>query len=119
MLRPLFLGAFCAGADLKERVKMKMEDVGRFVSMARNLVTELHDLPVPTIAAIDGVALGGGLEIALACDMRVAGKTSKIGLVETRLAIIPGAGMLIIMEQLLSHIIAYVLTPTNCLLHNC
>ena len=85
-------GAFCAGADLKERAKMRMEDVGRFVSMARNLVTDLHDLPVPTIAAIDGVALGGGLEIALACDMRIAGKTSKLGLVETRLAIIPGAG---------------------------
>lgn len=71
---------------------MKMEDVGRFVSMARNLITNLHDLPVPTIAAIDGVALGGGLEIALACDMRVAGRMSKLGLVETRLAIIPGAG---------------------------
>ena len=85
-------GTFCAGADLKERAKMRMEDVGRFVSMARNLVTDLHDLPVPTIAAIDGVALGGGLEVALACDMRIAGKTSKIGLVETRLAIIPGAG---------------------------
>ena len=85
-------GTFCAGADLKERAKMRMEDVGRFVSMARNLVTDLHDLPVPTIAAIDGVALGGGLEVALACDMRIAGRTSKIGLVETRLAIIPGAG---------------------------
>ena len=92
VLKKSFPGAFCAGADLKERAKMRMEDVGRYVSMARNLVTDLHDLPVPTIAAIDGVALGGGLEVALACDMRVAGKTSKIGLVETRLAIIPGAG---------------------------
>ena len=72
---------------------MKMEDVGRFVSVGRNIVSELHELPVPTIAAIDGVALGGGLEIALACDMRVAGATSKIGLVETRLAIIPGGGI--------------------------
>ncbi|CAB4041806.1 methylglutaconyl- hydratase, mitochondrial-like [Paramuricea clavata] len=85
-------GAFCAGADLKERAKMRMEDVGRFVATGRNLITDLHDLPVPTIAAIDGVALGGGLEIALACDMRVAGRMSKIGLVETRLAIIPGGG---------------------------
>lgn len=72
---------------------MKMEDVGRFVSVGRNVVSELHELPVPTIAAIDGVALGGGLEIALACDMRVAGANSKIGLVETRLAIIPGGGI--------------------------
>ena len=71
---------------------MKMEDVGRFVSTGRNLITDLHDLPVPTIAAIDGVALGGGLELTLACDIRVAGRASKIGLVETRLAIIPGGG---------------------------
>lgn len=74
---------------------MRMEDVGRFVATGRNLITDLHDLPVPTIAAIDGVALGGGLEIALACDMRVAGRMSKIGLVETRLAIIPGGGKFI------------------------
>ena len=47
---------------------------------------------MPTIAALDGVALGGGLELALACDFRVAGHTSKLGLVETRLAIIPGGG---------------------------
>lgn len=85
-------GVFCAGADLKERAKMKMEDVGRFVAAGRGLITELNDLPVPTIAAVDGVALGGGLEIALACDMRVAGRTAKLGLVETRLAIIPGGG---------------------------
>lgn len=85
-------GVFCAGADLKERAKMKMEDVGRFVAAGRGLITELNDLPVPTIAAVDGVALGGGLEIALACDMRVAGHTAKLGLVETRLAIIPGGG---------------------------
>lgn len=53
---------------------------------------ELENLPMPTIAALDGVALGGGLEMALACDMRVAASTAKMGLVETRLAIIPGAG---------------------------
>jgi methylglutaconyl-CoA hydratase len=52
----------------------------------------LEDLPVPTIAAIEGGAFGGGLELALAADLRVAGSAAKMGLVETGLAIIPGAG---------------------------
>uniref|UniRef100_A0A3Q3XLG7 Uncharacterized protein n=1 Tax=Mola mola TaxID=94237 RepID=A0A3Q3XLG7_MOLML len=85
-------GIFCAGADLKERAKMHQSEVGPFVSKARALITELGNLPMPTIAAIDGAALGGGLEMALACDMRIASSTAKMGLVETKLAIIPGAG---------------------------
>ncbi|KAM9365927.1 LOW QUALITY PROTEIN: methylglutaconyl-CoA hydratase, mitochondrial-like [Pholidichthys leucotaenia] len=63
-----------------------------FVSKARARITELGNLPVPTIAAIDGAALGGGLEMALVCDIRIASNTAKMGLVETKLAIIPGAG---------------------------
>ena len=62
-----------AGADLKERAQMKQEDVGPFVAKLRVGLTEIANLPVPTIVALDGVAVGGGLEIALACDMRVAG----------------------------------------------
>lgn len=56
------------------------------------MVSGLGSLPVPVIAALDGAALGGGLEIALACDMRTAASSTKMGLVETKLAIIPGAG---------------------------
>ncbi|XP_075405871.1 methylglutaconyl-CoA hydratase, mitochondrial isoform X2 [Tenrec ecaudatus] len=85
-------GIFCAGADLKERVKMHSSEVGPFVSKARAVINEIANLPVPTIAAIDGLALGGGLELALACDIRVAAASAKMGLVETKLAIIPGAG---------------------------
>lgn len=92
VLRSLVPGVFCAGADLKERATMKPEEVGPFVSKARNCISDLENLPVPVIVALDGVALGGGLEISLACDLRVAANSAKMGLVETKLAIIPGAG---------------------------
>ena len=90
VLRSLVPGIFCAGADLKERVKMHPSEVGPFVAKARQLIMDVENLPQPVIAAIDGAALGGGLEISLACDIRVASTSAKMGLVETRLAIIPG-----------------------------
>ncbi|XP_012629287.1 methylglutaconyl-CoA hydratase, mitochondrial isoform X3 [Microcebus murinus] len=80
------------GADLKERAKMNSSEVGPFVSKIRAVINDIANLPVPTIAAIDGLALGGGLELALACDIRVAASSAKMGLVETKLAIIPGGG---------------------------
>nr|CDJ97577.1 Crotonase domain containing protein [Haemonchus contortus] len=63
-------GAFCTGADLKERKSMPVEDVPKFVDSLRSSFSELERLPQPVIAAIDGYALGGGLEMALACDIR-------------------------------------------------
>ena len=59
---------------MKERRTIPEEDVPKFVSKARSLITEMSELPMPVIAALDGVALGGGMEIALACDIRVAGR---------------------------------------------
>merc|ERR1719189_3319838 len=85
-------GIFCAGADLKERMKMPANLVGAFVAKAQRFISDLENLPMPVIAALDGHALGGGLEMALACDLRVAADSAKMGLVETKLAIIPGAG---------------------------
>lgn len=71
---------------------MNDEEVAKFVRGLRGTFIEVEDLPIPTIAAIEGVAVGGGLELALACDIRVAAETAKLGLVETSRGLIPGAG---------------------------
>ena len=92
IIRSMAKGAFCAGADLKERAKMTPAEVGPFVAKGREIIGAWDKLPMPVIAAIDGVALGGGLEMALACDLRVASDNARLGLTETRLAIIPGGG---------------------------
>ncbi len=84
--------AFCAGADLKERAAMSEDQVRRFIFTIRNLFTFIEYLNKPVIAAVNGIALGGGTELALACDLRVASATARLGLTETKLAIIPGAG---------------------------
>lgn len=77
---------------MKERRKMTEADVPMFVARARMLFQRLSEIPVPTITALEGAALGGGLEMALGCDFRIASTTAKLGLPETKLAIIPGAG---------------------------
>jgi len=92
IFRSLVKGIFCAGADLKERLKLPTSDVGRRVSEIRNLANVIENVPVPVIAAVDGAALGGGFELALSCDFIVCASNSIFGLVETRLGIIPGAG---------------------------
>jgi len=84
--------AFCAGADLKERTTFDELQVKEFIFTIRNLFTSIENLNKPVIAAINGVALGGGTELALACDIRIAAMNASMGLTETRLAIIPGAG---------------------------
>jgi len=92
ILRSLTPGIFCSGADLKERSTLTTSQTSEMVCRFRSLTNQIESLPIPVIAAVDGIALGGGFEIALACDIRVASSDSKLGLVETRLAIIPGAG---------------------------
>uniref|UniRef100_M4BE76 Enoyl-CoA hydratase/isomerase family protein n=1 Tax=Hyaloperonospora arabidopsidis (strain Emoy2) TaxID=559515 RepID=M4BE76_HYAAE len=83
---------FCAGADLKERLKMTPSEAAASSRGYRTGFTDLEQLPMPTIAAIEGAALGGGMEMALACDLRIAGAKAVLGFPETSLAILPGAG---------------------------
>ena len=84
--------AFCAGADLKERKTMPDERVPHFVHNIRGLMDDVEAMPQPTVAVINGFAFGGGTELALACDLRVAASHAQMGLTEVSLAIIPGAG---------------------------
>jgi enoyl-CoA hydratase/carnithine racemase len=84
--------AFCAGADLKERATLPPEKVREYIFTIRNLFTSIEELNKPVIAAVNGIALGGGTELSLACDIRIAASNATMGLTETRLAIIPGAG---------------------------
>ena len=84
--------AFCSGADLKERATLSPIQVKEYIFTIRILFTAIEQLSKPVIAAVNGVALGGGTELALASDIRIASETASMGLTETRLAIIPGAG---------------------------
>lgn len=84
--------AFCAGADLKERATLAPEKVKEYIFTIRNLFTSIEQLNKAVIVAVNGIALGGGTEMALAGDIRIASENAVMGLTETRLAIIPGAG---------------------------
>jgi enoyl-CoA hydratase/carnithine racemase len=84
--------AFCAGADLKERQGMSNEEVRLQVGLYRSELGVLDRSPKPVVAALNGVAFGGGLELALIADLRVAAAHAELALPETTLGIIPGAG---------------------------
>ncbi|KAJ1064683.1 hypothetical protein K5549_020430, partial [Capra hircus] len=87
-------GVFCAGADLKEQEQMSEAEVGLFIGKGSGVGRRraFRAFPAPTIAAMDGFALGGGLELALACDLRVAASSAVMGLIETTRGLLPGAG---------------------------
>ncbi|MEV5613318.1 enoyl-CoA hydratase-related protein [Streptomyces sp. NPDC052225] len=84
--------AFCVGADLKERNSFSDAELVRQRPVARAAYTGVLELSMPTIAAVHGFALGGGFELALACDVIVADATAVVGLPEVSVGVIPGGG---------------------------
>jgi len=84
--------AFCAGADLKERARMSEGEVHAFHHDLRAALRGIETSPKVFLAAVNGAALGGGLELALACDLRVMSEAAEVGLPEVGLGIIPGGG---------------------------
>lgn len=83
---------FAAGADIKEMAAMTYQDMLAASNGLQDAFTAVARIPQPTIAAIEGYALGGGCELALCCDLRIAGESSRLGQPEVLLGIIPGAG---------------------------
>ena len=84
--------SFSAGADLIERRTFTEDQVRRFIVTIRDTLTTVEKAKVPVIAVINGYAFGGGTELALACDLRIASTEALMGLTETSLAVIPGGG---------------------------
>jgi methylglutaconyl-CoA hydratase len=84
--------AFCAGADLKERRGVAASDTRPYINAIGNAINQWAKIRAPTIAMMNGSAYGGGLELALACDLRVIVEGAELGLTEVRLGIMPGAG---------------------------
>lgn len=84
--------AFVAGADIAAMAKMSAADGLDFSRLGHRVMESFEDLPIPVIAAVNGFALGGGLELALACDLIIAGEKAKFGQPEINLGLIPGFG---------------------------
>ena len=83
---------FAAGADIKEMVDLDLVGMTAYGRLLQDFTNDLAALPKPTIAAITGYALGGGFEVALCCDFRIAGAKAKVGFPEITLGVIPGMG---------------------------
>src|SRR5215472_3988451 len=84
--------AFCSGADVKELMGRSLRAQREGAAFGQAVFSRLDALPIPSIALISGYAFGGGLELALACTFRLAGRSARLGLPEIKLGLIPGYG---------------------------
>jgi enoyl-CoA hydratase len=84
--------AFCAGSDVREFPQVRERVVEAKLRRENQVWTQLEDLPQPTVAAIEGWALGGGFELALCCDLRIIAENARLGLPEIRLGVFAGTG---------------------------
>ena len=84
--------AFSVGGDIKERGAMSLDERWSHALRLGRCFDEIESFPVPVIAAINGYALGGGMELAVACDIRIASERAEVGLTEVRIGVFPGAG---------------------------
>ena len=95
--------AFCAGIDLVERRTLDVDAMGRQSRLVLDVVRAVALSPLPVIAAIDGWCLGAGLEIALACDLRLASEAARFGFPEMALGTYPGAGGAVLLPRVVGH----------------
>jgi enoyl-CoA hydratase len=105
--------AFCAGSDISEFAHVREDVVPRKLARENDAFTAIEELPVPVIAALNGVTLGGGAEIALACDIRIMDETTRIGFPEVKLGVFPGSGGVFRLPRLVGPSYAYELLYTG------
>ncbi|MGI5951161.1 MAG: enoyl-CoA hydratase/isomerase family protein [Brooklawnia sp.] len=105
--------SFIAGADINELVAYTPREAYRHIEVGHRLFTRIENLAIPTIASINGYCLGGGLEIAMACDIRVASSNAKFGLPEINIAMVPGWGGAERLQRLIGQSRATAMTLTG------
>lgn len=105
--------AFCAGSDISEFAHVREDVVPRKLAQENRVFTMIEQLPMPVIAALNGITLGGGGEIALACDIRFMDETSRIGFPEVKLGVFPGSGGVFRLPHLVGPAKAYELLYTG------
>jgi enoyl-CoA hydratase len=105
--------AFIAGADINEFVGASPLDALTIAARLKKVVDALAEVPKPVVAVINGYCLGGGMELALACDIRIASTTAQLGLPEIKLGIMPGAGGTVRLTKIAGSSVARMLTMTG------